>query len=230
MSQNSSACNICSSDFKFVASSPCLSPITFTNLIFSQRDVLVPCLDVVDSFRDLGIVRSCRLRSFTRLRFSSAGRALGLPGPPDSVSCYPYKDARHTFRVACRPGGQGMSAPGDSRLTQSPTSVLSRHLGRPRRPRSWTALTLPPPAAPALAGSVCRGQKVKLTLGDSKYLPGSEQDCQAASRAATPADRTAPVPAAQRLPDLRRRPGCAVRSAPPPAGCFPACSAAEGPS
>lgn len=69
-----------------------------------------------------------------RLRFSSAGCALGLPGAPDSVPPYPYKDARHTFRVACRPGGQGMSAPGDSRLTQTPTSVLPWHSGRPRGP------------------------------------------------------------------------------------------------
>lgn len=170
----------------------------------------------------------------TRLRFSSAGRALGLPGAPDSVPSYPYKDARHTFRVACRPGGQGMSAPGDSRLTQTPTSALPWHSERPRGPRSWTALNLPPPVHRLGLLQLRRGRSARpegqVHLGGSQYLPATGQDRRAASRAGTPADRTAPVPAAQRLPDLRRRPGDAVRSAPPPAGCFPACSAAEGPS
>lgn len=78
MSQNSSACNICSSDFKFVASSPCLSPITFTNLIFSQRDVLVPCLDVVDSL-EISIL-------YGRAAY---GRSLGLGSPLlDVLSAY----------------------------------------------------------------------------------------------------------------------------------------------
>lgn len=30
---------------------------------------------------------------------------------------HPCKDARHTFRVACQPGGSGTGGPGDSRLT-----------------------------------------------------------------------------------------------------------------
>lgn len=62
-----------------------------------------------------------------------------------------------------------------------------------------------------MAGSVCRGQKVALTLGRStastemsSRVREGQTSCQLGT---TLAGRAAPVPAAQRLPDLRRRLG-----------------------
>lgn len=140
----------------------------------------------------------------TRLRFSSAGRALGLPGAPDSVPPYPYKDARHTFRVACRPGGQGMSGPGDSRLTQTPTSVLPWHSERPRGPRSWTALNLPPP--------VHRLGLLQLRRGRSARPEGQAHLGGIATPSRDRAGQTSRQPGSDAGGPNRARPGCSATS------------------
>lgn len=69
---------------------------------------------------ELSIALSCRLKSSTLCFGSSLFWTCSLLTWSDFVPPYPCKEARHTFRVACQPGGSGTAGPGDSRLTSGP--------------------------------------------------------------------------------------------------------------